>query len=87
MTGAIYPYLIGRFSFFDACDRNGIMRPTVLITEWGWTYDTVPSPAQALIDIRWAVASCRLSTGQGRGHLVPWGDTPGTIEDQTAAVD
>ena len=26
----------------------------MLITEWGWEYDSVPEPAQALEDIAWA---------------------------------
>jgi hypothetical protein len=43
-----YPYLVGRFqALFDICDRQNISRPTILITEWGWTYQTVPDvPAQ-----------------------------------------
>lgn len=53
--GNIYPYLIGRFqALLDICDRNGIGRPTILITEWGWTHDRVPGPTEALADIRWA---------------------------------
>lgn len=85
--GALYPYLIGRFQFlFDACDRNGIARPTVLITEWGWTYNTVPSPAQALDDIRWA-ARLYAAYPQVKGAAIWYlGDTPETIEDQTAEL-
>ena len=50
-----YPYLVGRFqALFEACDKHGIPRPTVLITEWGWTHDTVPEPVQAIEDIAWA---------------------------------
>jgi hypothetical protein len=50
-----YPYLVGRFqALFDAADRHGIPRPTVLITEWGWEYDGVPKPEAALEDIAWA---------------------------------
>jgi hypothetical protein len=53
--GAGYPYLIGRFqALFDVCDNYGIPRPTVLITEWGWTHDNVPGPTEAIADIRWA---------------------------------
>lgn len=50
-----YPYLVGRFqALFDACDRHGIPRPTILITEWGWEYDDVPEPEVALEHIAWA---------------------------------
>jgi hypothetical protein len=53
--GAGYPYLVGRFqALFDVCDRNGIPRPTILITEWGWTHDKVPGTSEALDDLRWA---------------------------------
>jgi hypothetical protein len=34
---ATYPDLVGRFEkLFERCDANGIPRPTVLITEFGW---------------------------------------------------
>ena len=50
-----YPYLVGRFqALFEVCDKYGIPRPTILITEWGWTHDTVPEPAAAIEDIAWA---------------------------------
>lgn len=50
-----YPSLVGRFQdLFDVCDQYGIKRPTVLITEWGWEYNSVPEPAAALEDIAWA---------------------------------
>ncbi len=50
-----YPYLVGRFqALFDVCDQHGIPRPTVLITEWGWEYASVPSVSVALEDIAWA---------------------------------
>ncbi|MCA9938883.1 MAG: hypothetical protein KC418_09585 [Anaerolineales bacterium] len=51
----LYPYLVGRFqSLFQICDRYGIPRPTILITEWGWEYQDVPTPTDALADIAWA---------------------------------
>ena len=51
----IYPYLVGRFQFlFQTCDKYGLPRPTVLITEWGWDAEDVPEPTAALEDIRWA---------------------------------
>lgn len=50
-----YPFKVGRFQeLFRIADANGIPRPTVLITEWGWEYENVPPLAQALDDIRWA---------------------------------
>lgn len=53
--GDAYPYKIGRFQeLFRIADANGIPRPTVLITEWGWTYEHVPPPDEALADIAWA---------------------------------
>ena len=51
----IYPYLIGRFqALFDICDKHGIPRPTVLITEWGWEHNAVPEPIPGIEDIAWA---------------------------------
>ena len=47
-----YPYHVGRFqALFASCDRRGIPRPKVLITEWGWHYTQVPSPGVALAQI------------------------------------
>ena len=51
----IYPWLVGRFQkLYSVCDKNGIARPTTLITEWGWEYDHVPTPDEAMEDIEWA---------------------------------
>ena len=53
--GHEYPFKIGRFqALFRICDQYDIPRPTVLITEWGWTYEAVPEPAPAMRDIEWA---------------------------------
>lgn len=50
-----YPFKVGRFQFlFEVADRNNIPRPTVLITEWGWTYDSNPPLDLALEHIHWA---------------------------------
>ena len=47
-----FPFKIGRFKqLFDVCDKHLIARPTVHITEWGWTLNDVPSPAKAIKDI------------------------------------
>ncbi|MCP4417149.1 MAG: hypothetical protein GY805_11030 [Chloroflexi bacterium] len=53
--GHQYPFKIGRFQrLFQIADQYGIPRPTTLITEWGWEYQDVPTPAQAMQDIAWA---------------------------------
>lgn len=53
--GHEYPFKVGRFQqLFRVADQHGIPRPTVLITEWGWAYDDIPPPGQALEDIAWA---------------------------------
>ncbi len=50
-----YPHKVGRFlDLFRAADRHGIPRPTVLITEWGWSYDHIPAEPPAMEDITWA---------------------------------
>ena len=52
-----YPFKVGRFlQLFDVVDSLGIARPTVLITEWGWEYQSVPDTSTALQDIDWAAA-------------------------------
>lgn len=51
----IYPFKVGRFQqLYQLTDQLGIPRPTVLITEWGWEYQRVPSPGKAVGDIDWA---------------------------------
>ncbi|MDT8305442.1 MAG: hypothetical protein RRC07_05855, partial [Anaerolineae bacterium] len=51
----IYPWRVGRFQLlFEAVDEARIPRPTVLITEWGWTHEVVPAPEVALPQIAWA---------------------------------
>ena len=50
--GSIYPWRVGRFQhLFQACDENGIKRPTVLITEWGWEYKHLPEPSVAMASV------------------------------------
>jgi hypothetical protein len=50
-----YPSLVGRFqTLFQICDAQGIPRPTVLITEWGWEHTRVPPVRRAMKDIAWA---------------------------------
>lgn len=51
-----FPFKVGRFQqLFAACDAQGIARPTVHITEWGWEYQRIPGDRQqAMDDIAWA---------------------------------
>lgn len=50
-----YNHLIGRIeALFSACNDMGIARPTVLITEFGWTYNYVPDPDEAMPQIDYA---------------------------------
>jgi len=51
---AMFPHLIGRFTWlYNACDELGIRRPTTLITEGGWTYNSMPGDPQAMSDLRY----------------------------------
>jgi len=50
-----FPFKLGRFQLlFDVADQNGLARPTILITEWGWEYQRIPDIPQAMADIQWA---------------------------------
>jgi hypothetical protein len=50
-----YPYKVGRFQeLFRIADEHGFARPTVLITEWGWEHNNIPSVEQAMRDLEWA---------------------------------
>jgi len=50
-----YPWLVGRFQhLFEVADSYRIRRPTVLITEWGWTHEDLPGPETAMEQIAWA---------------------------------
>jgi hypothetical protein len=52
-----YPFKVGRFQqLYQVTDQLGLPRPTVLITEWGWAYQDVPTTERALSDIDWAAA-------------------------------
>lgn len=51
---ASFPWYIGRFlELFDYCDSQGIARPKVFITEFGWTLDNVPPDLMDQIDWAW----------------------------------
>lgn len=50
-----YPFMVGRFqAIFEVADKYGFERPTILITEWGWEYQHVPTVDVALEHIAWA---------------------------------
>lgn len=82
--GYLYPYLIGRFqTLFEICDKHGIPRPTVMITEWGWEYDNIPSPEAAITDIEWA-ARLYAAYPEVKGAAIWYlGPAYGTISEQT----
>lgn len=49
-----YPHLVGRFLYlFATCDLLGIARPTVFISEWAWSYNNMPNPDAAMVDVAW----------------------------------
>lgn len=78
-----YPYKVGRFQFlFQVCDQNNIPRPTVLITEWGWEYENVPTVDKAMADIAW-VARMYATYPQIKGAAIWYlGGNFSTIHDQ-----
>jgi hypothetical protein len=48
------PYLIGRYKFLhEACDRMGLDRPTVFISEWAWAPRDLPNDTMVQEDIMW----------------------------------
>ena len=79
-----YPYKVGRFQhFFQIVDLHNIPRPTVLITEWGWAYQQIPSVSQALQHIAWAAdlyAPYPQIKGAATWHL---GCCFSSVDDQT----
>jgi murein DD-endopeptidase MepM/ murein hydrolase activator NlpD len=79
-----YPFKIGRFQdLMAACDENCIKRPKILITEWGWTLNTVPQPEQALDDIRWAMRNVYGPYTNVKGAAIWYlGPSFGNIADQ-----
>jgi murein DD-endopeptidase MepM/ murein hydrolase activator NlpD len=51
----VYPWHIGRFQeLYKACDELGIKRPYVLISEFGWSYDSIPAISRCLEDVAFA---------------------------------
>jgi murein DD-endopeptidase MepM/ murein hydrolase activator NlpD len=51
----VYPWHIGRFQeLYKACDEMGIKRPYVLISEFGWSYDSIPAISRCLEDVAFA---------------------------------
>lgn len=85
--GRLYPWLLGRFQkLFDVVDNQGIGRPTILITEWGWEYRSVPDLNNAMEDILWAsqlYAAYPEVLGAGIWYL---GGGYGSIDQQANAL-
>ena len=50
-----HPFMAGRFQFlFAICDRLGIRRPRVMLSEWAWAHNNMPDDLEyALEDMRW----------------------------------
>jgi len=84
--GYIYPWLVGRLQkLFEVCDKYGIPRPTVFITEFGWTYNNLPSPDQALEQLEWTAwlySAYPTVRGAAIWYLGGWFN----IENQTQAL-
>jgi hypothetical protein len=80
-----YPWLVGRFQkLFTICDKHNIPRPTILITEWGWEYQHVPTVDEAMEDIEWA-SRLYAAYPQVQGAAIWYlgeGDAFGSIADQ-----
>jgi hypothetical protein len=54
-AAAPYPWLLGRFTFiFDLCDSLGLNRPTILVTEFGWSLWDIPDTGKAVDQLIWA---------------------------------
>ncbi len=77
--GHEYPHKVGRFlDLFAVADKHGIPRPTVIITEWGWTYNNIPPEPAAMEDITWAArlyGAYPQVLGAGIWNLGKLGDT------------
>lgn len=69
-------YKIGRFLFLsDACDRLGIATPKIFVTEFGWTYQEVPSPTEAVAQL-WSAADLYANAPEIEGAMI-WYLGPG----------
>lgn len=82
----VYPWHIGRFQWlFSACDKHGIARPQIFITEWGWALDHIPTWDQAQDYLNKAnKLYCKYPQIMGAA-LWNLGGGWGTIDDQTQA--
>lgn len=48
------PHMVGRFNLiFAVCDKHNIKRPNIIISEWAWAYDDLPSHEQVIAEIEW----------------------------------
>jgi len=76
-------YLVGRFEFvIDACAELGIRTPQMFITEFGWEYQDVPKPVDA-IEQMWDAAILYDKYPELRGAMIWYlGYGFGEIADQ-----
>ncbi|GMR24725.1 MAG: hypothetical protein BMS9Abin37_3318 [Acidobacteriota bacterium] len=79
------PHQIGRFQdVFDVADYFGFARPTIVITEFGWSLNDIPSVDQSMnVDLPWA-AKLYAPHHQIRGAAIWYlGGGWGGIDDET----
>lgn len=71
---AAYPHLIGRFeALHQVFDDRGARRPSILITEWGWRQESVPTDAMAQLPFAAGLYAQHLNIiGAGLWTLQNW---------------
>ena len=87
------PQLLGRFLYlFATCDLLGLARPTVFISEWAWSYNTMPEPDKAMDDVKWLCRFlARYPTVRGvflwnLGGGSQWSDLPHKLQRLIAPI-
>lgn len=52
-----FPFNVGRFlGLLQTVDARGIGRPTILITEFGWSEEQMPAPGEGMEHLQWAMS-------------------------------
>jgi hypothetical protein len=78
-----YPWHIGRFlSLANVCKEWGITCPSILITEFGWTYNKVPGTVLAIEHLKWAAQFYNAHTHVLGAAIWYLGGGYGNIADQ-----